>query len=111
MIRSGTIADPIVTVLVVIAAVAVNVYPLLYLTRRWWVTAAGRAVMVKAWGNLILIDMALAVLIFGADYPGRDVVRVVGMTVFTVGVWYLLVVLLRTPKRQHHDPTGSADEQ
>ena len=53
--------------------------------------------MVKGIGNMILLDMIVAGLIW-PDYPGRDVVRVIGMTFFTAGLWYLLAVLLRTPR-------------
>lgn len=79
-----------------IAAVAVNIYPFVYLTRPWWVTPAGRALMVKAWGNLILIDMSVAFVLWG-EYAGREYVRAIGMTVFAAGMVYLLAVLLRTP--------------
>lgn len=80
----------------VVAAVPVNAYPLVYATRPWYITGAGRALMVKAVGNMILIDLALATAMLGQDYPGRDVFRAVGFTVFTIGVWYLFVVLLKT---------------
>ena len=82
-----------------VAAAAVNIYPFVYLARPWWVTPAGRALMVKAWGNLILIDMSVAFAIWG-DYTGRYLVRAIGMTVFAAGMVYLLVVLLTTPNSQ-----------
>lgn len=91
-------SDIIVLCLFLAAGVAVNAYVLVYLTRPWWTTNAGRALMVKAWGNVILVDLALATLILGEDYPGRGVIRVIGMAAFTVGVWYLLIVLVRTPR-------------
>lgn len=99
-------SDTIVLVLFLAAGVAVNAYVALYLTRPWWTTNAGRALMVKAWGNVILIDLALATLIFGEDYPGRAVIRVIGMAAFTTGVWYLLIVLVRTPRYDRSTSTG-----
>lgn len=78
-------------------AIPVNIYPLVYLFRPWWTTAAGRALFVKAWGNLILIDLSLALTMFG-DYPGRVIIRTIGLTLFMVGVWWLLAVLLLTPR-------------
>ena len=84
-------------ILLIIAGVAVNLYPLVYLTRPWYTTAPGRALMVKAWGNLILVDLSLALYIFGEDYPGREFIATIGLAVFASGVWYLLIVLLRTP--------------
>jgi hypothetical protein len=35
--------------------------------------------------------------VFGPDYPGRDFIRFIGLTLFAGGMWYLLIVLLRTP--------------
>lgn len=81
-----------------VAAIAVNIYPLMYACRPWHATAAGRALMVKAIGNVILVDMSVAVLVLGPDYPGRDYVRIIGLAFFTVGIWYLLIVLYRTPR-------------
>lgn len=96
-------SDTIVLVLFLAAGVAVNAYVAMYLTRPWWTTSAGRALMVKAWGNVILIDLALATLIFGEDYPGRSVIRVIGMAAFTTGVWYLLIVLIKTPRYERRE--------
>lgn len=97
--------DGLVLALLVAAAVPVNIYPLVYLTRPWWVSAAGRALMVKAWGNLLLIDLFLASAVWG-DYPGREAVRLAGLSLYLVGVWWLLIVLLRVPR---HMPLGGWD--
>jgi putative copper export protein len=83
--------------LLIAAGIAANTYVIVYLTRPWRSTPAGRALMVKAWGNVILIDMALAAGVFGHNYPGRDLIRLIGLTLFAGGMWYLLIVLLRTP--------------
>lgn len=91
--------DVVTAVQMWIAAVAVNSYVLVYLTRPWWTTAAGKALMVKGWGNVILIDLFIAVMVFG-DYPGREWIRFAGLTVFDIGVWALLIVLIRTPRRR-----------
>lgn len=94
--------------MLVLAGVAVNVYPFVYLTRPWTTTPAGRALMVKAWGNLVLIDMSLAAWLW-PDYPGRWLIRNIGLTLFTVGVWALLLTLMRADKRgetdKRSDPT------
>lgn len=83
-----------------VAAVAANIYVAVYLTRPWWTTAAGRALMVKAWGNVIVLDLTAAVILFG-DYPGREWIRAVGLWIFAAGLWYLLIVLVRTPRCRH----------
>lgn len=91
--------ETIVLVELVIAAVACNVYPLVYAFRPWRATNAGRALMVKAIGNVILVDLSVALVIFGPEYFGRDLARIVGLGFFATGVWYLLIVLLRTPRQ------------
>lgn len=96
-------ADVIVLALVIVAAVPTNLYPLFYAFRPWRSTHQGRALMTKAVGNLILIDMALAVLVFG-DYPLRDVIRVIGFTVYTVGIWSLFTSLVTSPGAWDYPP-------
>lgn len=100
-----SVADWIVFVLFLLSGVAVNIYVPIYMTRPWWTTPAGRAMMVKGWGNLILLDLGLTALLFGPDYPGRDVVRVIGMAVFTAGMWYLLLTMLRAPRTRRSSTT------
>jgi tellurite resistance protein TehA-like permease len=77
-------------------AIPVNIYPIVYARRAWYVTAPGRALMTKAIGNLILVDLIGAVVLFG-DYEGRELLRTIGSIIFGTGVWYLLIALLRTP--------------
>ena len=89
--------DGVVMFLFLAAAFAANVYVLVYAFRPWRATAAGRALMVKGIGNMLLLNMIVVALVW-PDYPGRDFVRVVGMIFFTAGIWYLLIVLLRTPR-------------
>lgn len=98
-----TTADYLVLALLCLAAPAVNLYPLLYAFRPWRSTPQGRALMVKALGNVIVIDVVLAYLAFG-DYPGRDVVRVVGFGLFAAGIWYLFISLLTSPGSVNYPP-------
>jgi hypothetical protein len=98
------IADDLVFVLLLAAAIPTNLYPLFYAFRPWSTTPQGRALMTKAVGNMIVIDVVLATLLFGQDYPGRDLVRVFGFGVFVVGMWYLLVSLLTSPGAVRYPP-------
>jgi hypothetical protein len=92
-------------VLFLAASVPVNIYPFVYSTRSWRVTNAGQALMIQAWGSLILIDMGLATILFGPEYWGREAIRTVGMGVYFVGMSYLLGVLLATMRRPRDDPS------
>lgn len=71
-------------------------YLALYSFRPWRSSSAGRALWIKALGNVIVLGVFSAGLLW-PDYPGRPLVRFVGLTLFNVGLVYLIVVLARTP--------------
>lgn len=96
-------ADTIVLGLLILAAPAINLYPLVYCFRPWRSTPQGRALMQKALGNVILIDMGLATLIFG-DYPFRDAIRITGFALFALGVNNLFWTLISSPGADKYPP-------
>lgn len=98
------IVEKTVLALFWIATPAANLYVFFYWFRPWRSTRQGEALMVKGWGNLILLDLSLAFIIFGYDYWGRDFFRVLGMTAFTAGICYLLVSLLTSPGAREYPP-------
>lgn len=87
-----------------LAALAANAYVFFYWFRPWRSTRQGEALMVKGWGNAILLNLGFATLAFGEDYWGRDYFRVLGLTAFTVGIAYLLVSLLTSPGAEAYPP-------
>jgi hypothetical protein len=97
-------ADLLIDVLLITCAIPANLYPAFYMFRPWWITPQGRALMVKALGNAMLIDLGLSVVIWGDDYLLRPVVRTVAFTLFAVGVWYLFVALLRSDRDHRYPP-------
>lgn len=97
-----------VEVMLIACAIPVNLYPLFYAFRPWWITPQGRALMVKATGNMILIDMILGVQFFG-DYPGRSYVRLIGFGFFVAGTWWLLLSLLASPGARRYPPRSWLD--
>lgn len=65
-----------------------------YSFRPWRSTPQGQALWVKSLGNAILLSsMSLAYAWWG-EYPLREAVRVVGFTVFAVGLTLLVGSLL-----------------
>lgn len=89
--------DQLSILLFLIAALTANIYLILYSFRPWRSTGAGRALMTKTVGNVILLNMILFGLIW-PDYPYRWVVRNIGLIVFDAGLIYLTIVLIRTPR-------------
>lgn len=96
-------ADRIVDVLVWVIVVPAVLYPLLYSFRPWTATPVGRAMMLKGSGNALLVAMIWARQVFG-DYPGRPIVLVVGFSLFSAGIWYLLLALLRSNQAREYPP-------
>jgi hypothetical protein len=99
---SGDADGPLVG-LIILAAVVANLYAVFYTFRPWYRTPQGRALWVKAWGNTILLDMGLSFQIWG-DYPGRHAVRLVGFSIFLVGITYLLISLLTSRGAEDYPP-------
>lgn len=96
-------ADAIVLWLFVGCLPAINLYPLFYAFRPWRSTRQGQALMTKALGNVIIIDLTVAYLWFG-DYAGRDFLRFVGFSVFFVGINYLLATLIFSEGASKYPP-------
>lgn len=93
----------VVTILVLASALPSLLYTFFYLFRPWTTTPQGRALMVKSIGNLILLGMAVAYALLG-EYPYRPLVRLIGFGVFSAGIWYLLVSLLRSQGAEDYPP-------
>ena len=93
-------ADTIAFVLIATAAIPATGFPLVYAFRPWRKTWLGRALMTKAIGMMLLIDISLAYRLFGDDYPGRDVVRLTVYAFVIVGLWGQFLVLLSTPRQR-----------
>jgi hypothetical protein len=96
----------LIDALLIICAIPANLYPVFYAFRPWWVTPQGRALMVKALGNAMLIDLGLSVVVWGDDYPGRPLVRAVAFALFAIGIWYLFVALLRSDRDGRYPPSS-----
>lgn len=79
------------------------VYVATYLFRPWRSTPQGKALMVRAWGDIIVLSMALAYAIAG-EYPFRAWIRLAGFGVFMVGTIYLTWSLLSAPGARNYPP-------
>jgi hypothetical protein len=90
----NTTLDTIAVVLLVLAAPAANCFPVVYAFRPWRSSQIGRALMTKAVGLAIFIDVALLALVF-PDYPLRPQIRVVAFSLVVVGIWYQFIAMAR----------------
>lgn len=92
-------ADSVAVWLVVAMMIPATGFPLLYLTfYRWWAQPIGRALMTKAIGLGLLVDISVLYQVFGDDYPGRDFVRIIVYALILVGLWYQFIVFIRIRK-------------
>lgn len=99
-------------VMLLAAAPAVTVFPLVYgLTLPWFRSLIGRGLMVTSLGLGGLIDISLAYRIFGSDYQARDPLRLLVFGFITVGMWMLLLALLRGQLKQRALDVDLADRK
>lgn len=92
-------ADSIAFVMIATAAIPATGFPLVYAFRPWRKTWLGRALMTKALGMMLLIDISLAYRLFGDEYPGRDIVRLTVYALVITGLWGQFLVLLSTSRQ------------
>lgn len=86
-----------------------TLFPLLYWKWfPWWKQPLGRALMAKATGLMLLVNVSVAYSIFGDDYPGRELVKFGVFALVLTGLWYELVVLIKI--RRSGDRRRSPDQ-
>ncbi len=64
-------------------------------TARWWQYAYGRALFILVLVTFLFFTTSMLYNIFGPDYPGRDIMRIVNLLLTVAMVWYLLITLVR----------------
>lgn len=110
-------ADTIAVLMIVGMAPPATLFPIIYgFTAPWWKSLVGRALMTKAVGLALLIDITIIYNWFGDDYPLRDAVRFTVFLFILLGTWMQLIALLveryRVRRRAlggyHEEPTRPA---
>ena len=89
-------ADTVAVILVLAAAPAATLYPILYAFRPWHRSLIGRALMTHSVGLALLIDISLLYKAFGDNYPLRDAVRLTVYSLILAGSWLQLIALLKS---------------
>jgi hypothetical protein len=93
-------ADTAAVLLVLLAAPAATLFPLIYgFTVRWWTFWIGRALMVSSTALGLLIDISLIYNWLGDDYFLRDVVRLTVFGMIAAGAWLKLIAILVEKRR------------
>ena len=88
--------DQVSLLLLIIAAPAATLFPILYmLTAPWWQTWVGRALVVSKIGLAVLVDASLAFHYLGPAYPHRAEVTLTAFALIVVGTWLYLGALVR----------------
>lgn len=88
-------ADVAAVILILAAAPPATLFPIVYgFTAPWWKTLIGRALLTKAIGLALLIDISLIYKFLGDEYFLRDVVRLSVYALITVGTWMQFSALL-----------------
>lgn len=88
-------ADTAAVLLILVAAPAATAFPIVYgLTSPWYRSLLGRALMTKAVGLALLIDISLIYQWLGDDYFLRNVVRLTVYSLIAAGVWMQCTALV-----------------
>lgn len=88
-------ADDVYRLLVLLTWPAALLYPLIYGTLApWYRSGTGRALFAKATGVGLMVSFAALFILFGPDYVGRSVFRIVGMSLVLLGTWGALIAML-----------------
>ena len=101
------IVDLVLAIEYFVAILGSATFVLRYAWSKWWKTAEGRAVMglhaVLAYFGLLTTLR----LIYGADYPGRNVLAILGVTGFVVAVWSTTLLMFKAQRRTRRDRDDS----
>lgn len=96
-------SDTAAFLLLCVAAIPCTLFPLVFgLTSPWYRSLIGRALLVKSVGLAMLVDISLAYRIFGAEYQGRDVIRIGVFALITVGAWMQFIAIIRAKRHGLH---------
>lgn len=79
-------------------AVVVNLFVVLYSFRNWRSNAYGRALMYSKLSLVALVDLSLTTALFGPEWPGRELVRVLLFGAILASQTRLLVLLIKLGK-------------
>lgn len=97
--------DAYASVLVFLAVIPATAFPILYGFRSaWWIHPIGRALMTKAIGMALLIDITVIYALFGDEYPGRHLVRAIVYTLIVAGLYYQTAVLISIQRAARRNP-------
>lgn len=91
-------------VMVLLTLPAVALYALIFAFKaRWWRSWIGFGLLNKAMGLTLMLAFTALLMALGPDYPGRELLRDVGITLICVGSWAAFIAMIR---EYRHKPRG-----
>lgn len=87
------------TVTLSFAAVGQTAFVLMYMTLPWWRSTLGRALFLKAFMLMSLIDAGIASRVW--DWRGEDAVIVGLYGLVSVGIWFQLFAFIHQGRKDH----------
>lgn len=99
-------------VLLVLALIPANYFPIAYSRAPWQKYQAGRAIMLLAVSLGLILDLSALAIFFGLDYPGRAVLRTIVWAMVVISLWYLSITYwtLRRQGRLDQDLVKNAPD-
>lgn len=78
-------------------------FVVVYLGRNWRQSAIGRNVMAFMAVITVVSGLAVSSIIFGQQWPYRDLIRALCWGAVAVTIWWRVVLLLRVPRHRQSD--------
>lgn len=103
MVTCQAAGSPWVNVAIIATCVGALVFVASYAWRTrgaWRLTAVGRNVMALMSVILVVSALAVASVIWGTDWPHRDVIRCAAWSLVAACVWWRVVILWRIQHRK-----------
>lgn len=95
----GTVTRALADAMVIATFLGALVFVIAYLHRNWRSTAIGRNVMALMAIIAIVSALAVSSIVFGHNWPARDLIRALAWGSVAGAVWWRVVLLWHTPGR------------
>ena len=101
--------ETIAELMILASVIPATFGPILFATGGpWWKHNIGRALLI-AWISIgLLINWAAVFVVFGADFPGRELARISVFATISIGLWYLFFTMLGIRRKARRELKSQA---